>query len=391
VNQTKADQCVRGPASADPLQTHPRFNNYALRTEYVETARIETLLTNSPCDFLGIVHHERSPGGPNGIGACPIVCLDLPQFIGPPITEVWTSMQPVTCHQADGIHCAMNDEVLFGAIQIEEPIGTRLDVVTYNLYLRLLVQARALGFMHLLRVWNYIPHINRESDGQERYQQFCVGRHRALAESLSDFPRSLPAATAVGTRSGPLNLYFLAAKQPGTHIENPRQVHAYEYPTSYGPSSPSFARATLQSSSTASHLLISGTASVVGHRSVHIGEPYKQIVEIIHNLKALIGHTERLHRGTRGQWNRGVVFKIYIRQPEHFATIRYIFQEHLPSNAQVLYLQGEMCRSELLAEVEGVLSQEKPQDVSRIVLPISNSLRRSSTSRHAKPDHIRIV
>jgi len=252
----------------------------------------------------------------------------------------------------------MNEEVLFGAIQVEGPIGTGLDSVTYKAYQCLLLQARALGYIHLLRVWNYFPHINQESDGRERYQQFCVGRHRALVESLSDFPRSLPAATAIGTRSGPFNLHFLAAKHPGIHIENPRQVPAYEYPPSYGPSSPSFARAILRSSIAGSHLLISGTASVVGHRSVHLCEPYKQILEIIHNLNTLIGQTERLHRDTRGQWIREAVFKIYIRQPEHFATIRDIFEEQLPSDAQVLYLQGEMCRSELLVEVEGVLSQE---------------------------------
>ncbi|MDN5942925.1 MAG: hypothetical protein L0H94_13665 [Nitrospira sp.] len=255
----------------------------------------------------------------------------------------------------------MNDEVLFGAVQMEEPLGTRLDIVTYNAYHRLLVQARVLGYAHLVRVWNYFPHIHRESDGWERYQQFCVGRHRALAESLSDFPRSLPAATAVGTRSGPLTLHFLAAKQPGTSIENPRQMRAYEYPSSYGPRSPSFARAVLQSSMTGSHLLISGTASVVGHRTVHIGEPYKQILETIHNLNTLIGHSERIHKDTRGQWSREAVFKIYIRQPEHFATIRDLFEEQLPSDAQVLYIQGEMCRSELLAEVEGVLSQKIPR------------------------------
>ena len=346
-------------SATDPVHTHPTSNHYAFRTEYVETGRFKTLLKNAPCDFLGIVHHERSPDWPNNLGACPTVCLGLPQFSGPPVTEVWMSTLPVTYHQANGIYCAMNQEVLFGAVQIEEPVSTRLDIVTYNAYHRLLVQARALGYVHLLRVWNYFPHITRNSDGLERYQQFCVGRHRALAESLSDFPRSLPAATAVGTMSGPFKLYFLAAKQPGTHIENPRQARAYEYPSSYGPSSPSFARATLRSSMTGSHLLISGTASVVGHRSVHICEPHKQIMEIIHNLNALIGHTEQLHRGIRGQW-REAIFKIYIRQPEHFATIRDIFETQLPSDAQVLYLQGEMCRSELLAEVEGVLSQETP-------------------------------
>ena len=154
----------------------------------------------------------------------------MPQFNGPPLAEVWTSTLPVTYHQAEGIHCAMNDEVLFGALQLEESPGMLLDTVTYTAYRRLLVQARALGYPHLLRVWNYFPHINRESDGLERYQRFCAGRHQALAEGLWDFPRTLPAGTAVGTMSGPLKIHFLAARQPGTHVENPRQVSAYEYP-----------------------------------------------------------------------------------------------------------------------------------------------------------------
>lgn len=365
---TNSNRCVVERDVESPVvtsaQRFPSTNPpQALRVEYVGVARLETLLKASS-NVLGIVRYERSLTEPDAFGACPVVCLDLPQFNGPPSAEVWTSTLPVTYHQADGIHCAMNDEVLFGSLQVEECPGTMLDTMTYNAYRRLLVQARALGYPHLLRVWNYFPHITLESGGLERYQQFCVGRHRALAESLSDFPRSLPAASAVGTMSGPLNLHFLAAKKPGTPIENPRQVRAYEYPPSYGPSSPSFARAVLRSSITGSHLLISGTASVVGHRSVHIGEPYKQIREIIHNLNSLIGRTEQLHKDTRGQWSREAVFKIYIRQPEHFATIRDLFEEQLPSDAQVLYLQGEMCRSELLAEVEGVLSQEKLQDVS---------------------------
>ena len=97
------------------------------------------------------------PGSPNGLGVYPVVCLDIPQFNGPPLAEVWTSTLPVTYHQADGIHCAMNDEVLFGALQLEESPGTLLDTVTYTAYRRLLVQARALGYPHLLRVWNYFP------------------------------------------------------------------------------------------------------------------------------------------------------------------------------------------------------------------------------------------
>jgi len=281
--------------------------------------------------------------------------------------------------------------VLFGALQLEERLGTPLDHVAYTAYRRLLVQACALGYPHLLRVWNYFPCINLESDGLTRYQRFCVGRYQALAEGLSDFPRTLPAGTAVGTTSGPLKIHFLAARQPGTHVENPRQVSAYEYPRVYGPRSPSFARATLRPSISGSHLLIAGTASVVGHVSEHIGEPHKQTLEILHNLNALITQTEQRHGITCGQWYGQALFKIYIRHPEHFATVRGILKEQLPSHIQVLYLQGEMCRSELLLEIEGILGQEKAIDVSQTVSPTRVRLQQLTTSQHAQPDSYRIV
>lgn len=287
---------------------------HALRVAYVETDRLATFLKSSPSTVLGVVCHERSPRRLNDLGAYPIVCLDITQFNGPSLAEVWTSTLPLTYHQADGIHCAMNDEVLFGALQLEESPGTLLDTVTYTAYRRLLAQVRALGYSHLLRVWNYFPHINRESDGLERYRRFCAGRHQALAEGLAGFPHTLPAGTAVGTMSGPLKIHFLASRQPGIHVENPRQVSAYEYPLVYGPRSPSFARASLRQSISGSHLLIAGTASVVGHVSVHIGDPYKQTMEIIQNLNALLTHTEQLHGIARGQWYGQALFKIYIRQ-----------------------------------------------------------------------------
>jgi chorismate lyase/3-hydroxybenzoate synthase len=357
----------------------------------VETDRLAAFIKSSPATVLGIVCHERSPGQPNGVGAYPFVCLDIPQFNGPSLAEVWTSTLPLTYHQADGIHCAMNDEVLFGALQLEESPGTLLDHVTHTAYRRLLAQARALDYPHLLRVWNYFPHINLESDGLERYQRFCAGRHQALAEGLAGFPQTLPAGTAVGTMSGPLKIHFVASRQPATHVENPRQVSAYEYPLIYGPRSPSFARASLRPSVSGSHLLIAGTASVVGHVSLHIGDPHKQTLEIMQNLNALLIHTEQLHGITRGQWYGQALYKVYIRHPEHFTTIRDILQEQLPSHTQVLYLQGDMCRSELLLEVEGVLAQERTIEVSPTVSPTRGRLQQPVISQHAQPDRLRIV
>lgn len=392
MNRTKSNQCMaervveRPPVTSAP--SVPVSTARAFCVEYVEIARLESRLKTSPSHALGIVRHDRNHGEPRGTGACPIVYLDLPKLNGPPMAEIWTSTQPVSYHQAEDIHCAMNDEVLFGALHIEEHAGTQLETVTYSAYRRLLAQARALGYPHLLRMWNYFPHINRESNGLERYQQFCAGRYQALAEGLSGFPRTLPAGTAVGTLSGPLNIHFLAAKLPGTHIENPRQVRAYEYPSLYGPRSPSFARATLRPSLSGANLLIAGTASVVGHISAHIGEPHKQTLEILHNLNALLTQTERLHGIARGQWSGQALFKIYVRHPEHVSAIHNVLQNRLPSHSQILYLQGEMCRRELLLEIEGVLGQESSIDGDLTLSQSSDRLHEPMVS-HYEPNRFK--
>lgn len=392
MNRTKSNQCLeeRGltwpPVTSTP--SIPISTTHAFHVEYVEISRLKTLLTASPSHFLGIVHHGRNHRERCGSTAAPVAYLDLPQLNGPPLAEIWTSTQPVTYHQAEDIHCAMNDEVLFGTLQVEERLGTQLDALTYNAYRRLLAQARALGYPHLLRMWNYFPHINRESNGLERYQQFCAGRYQALAEGLSGFPRTVPAATAVGTLPGPLNIHFLASRFPGTHVENPRQVRAYEYPPVYGLRSPSFARATIRRSLSGANLLIAGTASVVGHISAHIGEPQKQTLEILHNLTTLITHAAQPHGADREQWSGQALFKIYVRHPEHVSAIHNVLQSRLPSHAQILYLQGEMCRRELLLEIEGLLDRGSSIDVNRTVSQPPDHLHEPMVS-HYEPDRFK--
>src|SRR3546814_1451833 len=90
---------------------------------------------------------------------------------------------------------------------------------------------------HLLRVWNYLDAITFGDGDAERYREFCVGR----ARGLGDFDtHALPAATAIGRCDDArvVQVYWLAARTPGTPVENPRQVSAYRYPRQYGPQQP---------------------------------------------------------------------------------------------------------------------------------------------------------
>ena len=88
--------------------------------------------------------------------------------------------------------------------------------------------------------------INEGAGDDERYKRFSLGRARAFAAAPMTFPGlGFPAATAVGRpgASRTLQVSWMAGREPGTMLENPRQVSAYHYPRRYGPAAPSFSRA----------------------------------------------------------------------------------------------------------------------------------------------------
>ena len=321
---------------------------------YVEATKLTAWIATSGAHPLAIISFGQTIPRTN---SCPTIQLDLPQLEGHPLLEIWTSDQPVTTLQKNECSLAMSGDVLAGTISLDEKAGTTLDATTELAYRQLLHHTRELGFPYLWRVWNFFPGINEEEAGLERYRRFCMGRHQALEASLQNFPSALPAGTAVGTRSGPLQLYFLAGAHPAAHLGNPRQMNAYEYPKDYGPRSPSFARATLCSSESGPQLFIAGTASVVGHTSRHVGCPKEQTQEMVHNLRTLIEHADRMQPKGIGTSHRAI-YKVYVRNPDQLLSIRQALHDPLLNSSPILLLRGDLCRRELLVEIEGLVTSD---------------------------------
>jgi chorismate lyase/3-hydroxybenzoate synthase len=324
------------------------------RLTYVETTKLMAWLATSGTHPLAIISFGQAI--PHTI-SCPTIRLDLLQLEGHPLLEVWTSDQPVTTLQKNECSLAMSGDVLAGTISLDEKEGATLDAATELAYRQLLHHTRELGFPYLWRVWNFFPDINEEEAGLERYRRFCVGRHQAVEANLQNFPSALPAGTAVGTRSGPLQIYFLAGARPASHLGNPRQMNAYEYPRDYGPRSPSFARATFCSSESGPQLFIAGTASVVGHTSRHVGCPKEQTQEIVHNLRTLIEHAGSMEPRGIGTSHRAI-YKVYVRNPDQLLSIRQTLHDPLLNSSPILLLQGDLCRQELLVEIEGLVTSD---------------------------------
>jgi len=213
------------------------------------------------------------------------------------------------------------------------------------------------GERHLYRIWNYVPRINAIEDGLENYRRFCRGRSLAFERRFgSGFQKVLPAASAVGTQGGPLALGFVAGEAHPRHFENPRQVPAFEYPPQYGPRPPSFARATACGANGAQRVYISGTAAIFGHASVAAGDLDRQLTCTLENLTLVtrIAGAARSAAASSG-WTRR--FKAYLRRPDDLGRVAARLEtDLLREGDHVQYLHAELCRAELLVEIEAVLA-----------------------------------
>jgi chorismate lyase/3-hydroxybenzoate synthase len=223
------------------------------------------------------------------------------------------------------------------------------------IYAELLQQVRPSTHPHLLRIWNYLPEINLGAEDAERYRQFCVGRAQAVDAAFNSPP---PAATAIGSswsQSG-LQLIALCAKTPAIALENPRQTPAWQYPRQYGQVAPGFSRgALLHPENQPAILLVSGTASIVGHASMHSTDVAEQCRESLRNLRALLDEGEK-HSAASFTLAACQALRVYVRDPAQLAAVQAVFAgSSIPPHA-VVYLQGDICRRELAVELEGVFN-----------------------------------
>lgn len=286
--------------------------------------------------------------------------IDDPRYVHVPLSplreaaapyEVWRSTGPVATGREGAIRYSHDGALLFGVLEWEEPEGGILHASAHA-YAALMAFWRDSGYPHLLRIWNYFDAITLGEGDSERYRQFCVGRVQGLGNVDT---RTLPAATAIGSRDGRrvLQVYWLAAREPGVPLENPRQVSAYRYPREYGPQSPSFARALLPPSPHVP-LLLSGTASIVGHASQHADSLRAQLDETLTNLDSLLGAARERAPTLSPHLDGSSRLKVYVRDATDADAVAAQLEARLGTRVPWLMLHADVCRRELLVEIEGM-------------------------------------
>lgn len=282
------------------------------------------------------------------IGSVPLPLLGT----STPTFDAWLGHAAVTAGaNAQGARWHHDDDWLFGAIDVAEDAG--LEAATARAYAGLFDSLRQTGLPQLLRVWNYLPRINEEGAGMERYRRFNAGRQQAFLDAGERAFEGAPAACAIGSAEGPLRVRFLAGRAVTRHVENPRQVSAYHYPQRYGPRAPTFSRAALtQAGRGHLGLFISGTASIVGHESLHAGEVRAQVRETVANLRALL---DNAGRQCSARWSlRDLHAVVYVRHAQDHAAVRDELARVAPElGSEAVFLQADICRRELDVEIEG--------------------------------------
>lgn len=315
-----------------------------LELSYVSYGGLEARRA-SEAHWLGAVAFGRHP--PRGFSG---IWVDMPALRDEGYCEIWESAETIERVDAHGVSGARNRDVFFGAMQI--PNVDDPESAGRSAYRSVFESIAALGFPYLWRAWNYFPAINADAGGVERYRLFNIGRHDAFEAFGRTRDADMPAASALGSRAGALTVYFLAGRERGTPVENPRQISAYRYPDRYGPRSPTFSRAMLMPDGGGAALAISGTASIVGHETQHIADPAAQIEETLANVAALI-QAAGYAMTPSAKAGAGLLLKAYLRSSDYLPIVERAVARTF-GKAAVIYLQADICRSELLVEVEGV-------------------------------------
>lgn len=203
---------------------------------------------------------------------------------------------------------------------------------------------------HAVRIWNFVPQIQACTPDGDRYMAFNAGRFAAFADwfgGFAQFPLAMPTASAVGTGGSSLWIHVLASNATGTPVENPRQTPSYRYSRRYGAQPPCFARATKLCDT----LFIGGTASIVGEDSHHLGDVEVQTRETLRNLAALIASATALP--TSDTLGALCDVRVHLSDPEHADRVVQILAGALPETCDMEFVEAQLCRRELLVEIEG--------------------------------------
>lgn len=202
----------------------------------------------------------------------------------------------------------------------------------------------------IIRQWNYMERITDFDGGNQHYQLFNNARTEFYAQT--EWPEGYPAATGIGTdRGGILIDVDAAVLESGeafvTPIDNKLQVMAHAYSgqvlkeAGQKKTTPKFERAKSLTCHDRRLVYISGTAAIRGEESLDGVGLEGQLRITMENIGQLTGKA------------RPVMLRVYLKNKSDYEEAKVLLADYgLP--VPVVYMRADVCREELLIEIEGV-------------------------------------
>lgn len=233
--------------------------------------------------------------------------------------------------------------------------------------MQLILKSEDFTFGDVVRQWNYIERIIDFTDNSQHYQIFNDVRSNFYG--LSTFPNGYPAATGIGMSHHGVILEFLALKPASgvqiLPIQSPVQANAHQYSPQVlsnnqytiipcQKSTPKFERGKAIVSQQGGMLFVSGTAAIKGELSASQYDVVMQTRMTLQNIDNLINAKNLKRNGIPNNSQTKLLnLRVYLKYAEDYSKIKDIVSEYAGS-VPVLFLQADVCRPELLVEIEGV-------------------------------------
>ena len=227
----------------------------------------------------------------------------------------------------------------------------------------------------VVRTWLYLGDIVGPEGQTQRYKE--------LNRARSDYYREVhfgtglhlhgphrkriyPASTGIGSQGRDLLISCVALEAKPDRVslislENPQQTSAFDYAPVYSKKSPKFARAMAVVLEDEALVYVSGTASITESESRHDGDVRAQTHQTLDNIGALISQE---NFAQHDQPEIGATLDdlaevcVYVKRIEDHEAVREICEARLPG-VPAVYVEADVCRPELLVEIEGIALAHK--------------------------------
>jgi hypothetical protein len=227
-----------------------------------------------------------------------------------------------------------------------------------------ILRAEGVEINDIVRQWNYIERITHMDANGQHYQLFNDARSNFY--NKCQWTNGYPAATGIGTQAGGVVVVFDAIKsseQCSTPIDNPLQISAHAYSQQVlinsidtHKTTPKFERARhIDGNEPIIH--ISGTAAIRGEASCE-QDIIGQTALTMENIDYLTSVENQSSSGVKHPHEMEyATSRIYIKHRNNLQQVSEWMAEHYPTTP-ALYLWADICRDELLIEIEGVATKK---------------------------------